>query len=221
MPHSDHDALTVALRNPEHGGRSRGQEFGYGKTETFGTQSRGPSGSWVSWEDHIRLSGMVVDLTGKLDKMSQMLEDLLAARGSSVADIAIQPQEPPSTRGSHSPDIAPGAPGDDHDLEDGMSRLYVDPGRFVGWGTLYRDRASFHCVPVPPDHVVVEVVKVEAGAGDAPLPCPEKGEAEMVEKAASAHVFVLWPYRLIDMKVYMLFHYVNVLIQIFVNYRIS
>ena len=61
-------------------------------------------------------------------------------------------------------------------------------------------------------------------AGDAPLLCPDLGEAEMVLEASTNHCYVLWPYRLIDMhqiQVYMFFQYLTVLIKIFVNYRIS
>ena len=87
--------------------------------------------------------------------MRALVAQLAANQGSNVMNILTQPSQPhhapphvPSATGSHTPTEDP-----NHDL----SRLYVDLDKFVGWGTLYPDRATFHNVAVPKDVVVVQV----------------------------------------------------------------
>lgn len=152
----------------------------------------------------------IVDLRGTVGAMSQLMTvmvEALSAGGiplpqevvarfsqatTSQPESQPEPQpEGPSTRESHSTD--------DRDLHDGMSRLYVDPDRAVGWGRLDRERKTLHSRDVPDGHVVVQVVVVGDDARDVRLPCPDKDEAETVGQAATTGCYVLWPYRLIDM----------------------
>ena len=198
--------LTIVLKNPEHGGRQRGFEFGVGKKKAFGTTPRGTSAPlpdprlWVRREEYESLSGTVHTQSEQINTQAQQIAFLMKKfedmEQSSVGGIATQRQPIPSTQGSHSP-------GDDPDGEEPRSRLYVEPARFVGRATLYPERRDFHNVPVPADQIVVVIKSVADGAGNVPLPFPEeKEEARTVQDAASGKIFVRWSRRLIDIKVY-------------------
>lgn len=208
VPQGDKDVLTVALKNPEHPGRSRGRPHGYGKTDMFGKRATGSQEEMISKAQHDREISAV---RGEMTQKFSMLEKFLASQGFSI-NLGTQPSQASPSHASPSPcppedpTTARGssASPDDRDLRDGLSRLHIDGGRFVGWGKLYPDRAMFHNVAVPADLVVVQIIVVE---DDAPLPIPDGDEVATVQAAASGQYFVLWPRILVDM---VCFLYVNI-----------
>lgn len=194
------------MKNPEHGGRQRGFASGVGKKAAFGTTPRGTSSAepdprhWVRREEYESLYGKVISQDKQLSTQSQKIDFLMKRfgdlEGSSVGGTTSQRHSIPSVEESHSP-------GDDPDGEEGLSRLYVEPARFVGRATLYPDRTDFHSVPVPSDQIVVLIRSVADGAGNVPLPFPqEEQELHTVQDAASGKLYVKWLRHLIDIKVY-------------------
>ena len=132
--------------------------------------------------------------------MAQFSQPQPSTQPSAAQPSAAQPEGGPSTRGSHSPP-------DPRDLHDGMSRLYVDPDRAVGWGKLYPERATLHTVAIAPEDVV-QVIVVDEGARDVALPFPDKGEGKTMYEAATTQCYLLWPHRLIDIRVCFCFTFI-------------
>ena len=63
------------------------------------------------------------------------------------------------------------------------------------------------CIIAPGD-VVVQVTEVDDGAHDVALPIPDKGEAETMETAVASQSYLLWPRRLIDIRVRFCFTFI-------------